>query len=102
VGVVVQPRVMVAVGEVQGQGHFLFMSPEIVACNRTLASLNLTGSDFNNLSAYSNFTLPFRADAFGVYRFPNLFVTNRTEVFLEGITLTQTAPLGFHQPLGCL
>ena len=102
VGVVVQPRVMVAVGEVQGQGHFVFMSPEIVACNRTLASLNLTGSDFNNLSAYSNFTLPFRADAFGVYRFPNLFVTNRTEVFLEGITLTQTAPLGFHQPLGCL
>ncbi len=84
-----------------GGGYYVVVDSVPAPCVLPLASKNLGGSDFGNATGYREFTVSFRADVFGLYRFPGDSPANATGIYLDQVALTQETALGYYRTPSC-
>jgi hypothetical protein len=63
-----------------------------------LLSMDLAGKSFGQTRAYVDFSLSFSTTTFGLYRFIGTNATSNATLYLDRITVEETAPLGYYLP----
>jgi hypothetical protein len=99
---VVWPFVTHVQGEdASGAGHAVSVTEEPEPCNITLSATVVNPGTLPASLGYTDVTIQFRADVFGLYRFPGTWPTSGANLYLDRVTLRPAAPLGYYRALSC-